>query len=110
MTSSSTGKRHSMKFNSLPRECFLECQAVTDFGSVLVHRDKYRALFPTTNSSVHLMVPRLAEPDGREAQTADSSRQCHLWDETMQHVVNEPRSHYARLLPVWLCLYIFHHE
>lgn len=41
-----------------------------DFGSVLVHRDKFRALFPTTNSSVHLM----AEPDGNETQTAYSSR------------------------------------
>lgn len=53
---------------------FLECQAVPDFGSVLGHRDKYRALFPTTNSSVHLVVLEPAEPDGTEVHTAYSSR------------------------------------
>lgn len=45
-----------------------------DFESVLVQHDKYRALFPITNSSVHLMVLELAEPDGNKAQTAYNSR------------------------------------
>ena len=69
MTLSSTGKRHSMKFNSLPWDCCLECQAATDFGFVLAHCDKYRALFPATNSSVHLRVLELAESKGNEAHT-----------------------------------------
>lgn len=63
-----------MKFNSLPWECSLECQAVTGFGTGRVHCDKYRALFPITNTSVHLMVSELAELDGYEAQTAYQSR------------------------------------
>jgi hypothetical protein len=77
-------------------------------GSVLVHCDKYRGLFPTTNSSLHPMVLQWAEPDGNEAQTAYQSRKVLSRDRAMQQIGYEPRSLQFHLLPIWLSLHIFH--
>lgn len=110
MTSSSAGKRHSMKFNSLSWECFLECQAVTDSGSVLAHCDKYRALAPTTHSSAHLLVLELAAPDGSKAQTASSTRtvsslgqNCATSDKGARKPLISPATYL-------ICLYMFFHR